>query len=321
MQRSRRGVSPDQPAFAKICPFRRGRARAASRASGQLRESGGMRPRLRSNLSPDHAAMLRRRHVRLRYPQAYVDLAIRLAARHGRLRSANALGLSLSTVYRWVDAARQNPQEPTIGDAGIEELLSACAAHGFDLRQRVQTLEPLPALAPPALVAAAPAPPHALRAPGVARLYAAPLRPAPLLDAGARPAPATDPGTAHLSAGVRARLRSARNEIEQRYYAPLSCEQLAAVAGMSRFHFIRMFKSAYAVAPYRYLMQVRVGHARQLLSTTAQPLDVIAAAVGFDSPSLLSKAFKSIEGISLARAFQGVRLGARPPAAPLAARF
>jgi AraC family transcriptional regulator len=120
---------------------------------------------------------------------------------------------------------------------------------------------------------------------------------------------------------VRERLRSARNEIEQRYYAPLSCEQLAGIAGMSRFHFIRMFKSAFGVAPYRYLMQVRVGHARQLLSTTPQPLDVIAAAVGFDSPSLLSKAFKSIEGISLGKAFRGVRLGARPPAAPLAASF
>ena len=82
---------------------------------------------------------------------------------------------------------------------------------------------------------------------------------------------------------------------------------------MSRFHFIRTFKSAFATAPYHYLMKVRIQHARQLLSTTAQPLDTVAGAVGFDSQSSLCKAFRSVEGVSLSSYFRGMRLGSQMP--------
>ena len=87
---------------------------------------------------------------------------------------------------------------------------------------------------------------------------------------------------------------------------------LAGIAGMSRFHFIRTFKAAFSVAPYHYLMQVRIHHAKLLLSTTQQPLDAVAAAVGFDTQSSMCKAFRSIEGVTLATFFRGVRLGSAP---------
>ena len=41
--------------------------------------------------------MLRRRQVRLSYPQAFVEVALLLALRHGRRNSARVLGLPLST--------------------------------------------------------------------------------------------------------------------------------------------------------------------------------------------------------------------------------
>jgi AraC-like DNA-binding protein/transposase-like protein len=244
--------------------------------------------------------MHRRRQVRLRYPQAFVQLSIALALRHGSHRAARALGLPLSTLYRWRDAARRQPSAP--GDAALAEWIGACSAHGFDLRERVASLEPqvTRSVVPP------PPPPSAagMAANGSARRFAPPLADNPPRAAGSPLAP-----------GIRARVQVAREAIEQRYYAPLSCEQLAALAGMSRFHFIRTFKNAFGVAPYRYLLQMRIRHAKALLSTTPQPLDTVAAAVGFDSPSLLMKAFRNIEGISLANYFRGVRLGARPPAA------
>lgn len=244
--------------------------------------------------------MHRRRQVRLRYPQAFVELTLVLGRRHGLHRAARALGLPLSTVYRWRDGCRRPLALPD-DVAALAELIGACAAHGFDLRQRVTALEP----AVDGAFAAGARPPLAHDRNGT--------RGDDLRSRPQRPDGAAAEAVTSLSPAVRARVQLARDAIDARYYAPLSCEQLATLAGMSRFHFIRTFKTAYGVAPYRYLLQVRIRRARHLLSTTPQPLDAIAAAVGFDSPSLLSKAFKSVEGISLARYFEGVRLGARPP--------
>src|SRR4029078_2418204 len=125
-------------------------------------------------------------------------------------------------------------------------------------------------------------------------------------------APPVRASSAPLSPLVQARVALARSEIDRHYYSQLSCEMLAGIAGMSRFHFIRTFKAAFSVAPYHYLMQVRIHHAKLLLSTTQQPLDAVAAAVGFDSQSSMCKAFRSIEGVSLATFFRGVRLGSNP---------
>ena len=247
--------------------------------------------------------MLRHRQVRLSYPQAFVELALLLALRHGRRNGARVLGLPLSTVYRWLEDVRRQPERieriERSDHAWLDELVGACEAHGFDLRERIRTLEPL----------AADAVRHAyprsiFRARG-------PLRTgAPTADAGS--AQPVCGRSAPLSPTVLARVALARSEIDRHYYSQLSCEMLATLAAMSRFHFIRTFKAAFSVAPYHYLMQVRIHHARLLLGTTQQPLDAVAAAVGFDTQSSLCKAFRSVEGVSLATFFRGVRLGCSP---------
>ena len=50
---------------------------------------------------------------------------------------------------------------------------------------------------------------------------------------------------------------------------------------MSKFNFIRSFRAAFGVSPYRYLILVRVDHAKHMLALTHQPLPVVAASVGF----------------------------------------
>ncbi|HEX3124981.1 MAG TPA: AraC family transcriptional regulator [Rhodanobacteraceae bacterium] len=251
--------------------------------------------------------MLRRRQVRLSYPQAFAELALLLALRHGRRNCARVLGVPLSTVYRWLEHYRRQPDRiariERSDHAWLDELIGACEAHGFDLRERIGTLEPL------AKGNDAGGNPRSIfRAPGLLRGAATPA-------AGMAPPAATIsalPFSAPLSAPVQARVALARGEIDRHYYSQLSCEMLAGIAGMSRFHFIRTFKAAFAVAPYHYLMQVRIHHAKVLLSTTQQPLDAVAAAVGFDTQSSMCKAFRSIEGVSLATFFHGVRLGSNP---------
>ena len=82
---------------------------------------------------------------------------------------------------------------------------------------------------------------------------------------------------------------------------------------MSRFHFIKTFKAIYGSSPYRYLMRVRIQHAKYLLGNTQQTLDTIASAVGFDTPACLSKAFAKTEGFSVSELYRGMRLGWMPP--------
>lgn len=255
--------------------------------------------------------MLRRRQVRLSYPQAFVELALLLALRHGRRNSARILALPLSTVYRWLEHYRRQPERiERIGRsdrAWFDELIDACEAHGFYLRERVQALEPVGGREDgqdnPRSIFRARSPLRAGGAPAAGTPPAAIAVPAQPVVPGA---------TAPLAPPVQARVALARSEIDRHYYSQLSCEMLAALAGMSRFHFIRTFKAAYGVTPYHYLMQVRIHHAKLLLGTTQQPLDAVAAAVGFDTQSSLCKAFRSIEGVSLAAFFHGVRLGSTP---------
>lgn len=253
--------------------------------------------------------MLRRRQVRLSYPQAFVELALLLALRHGRRNCARVLGLPLSTVYRWLEESRREPDRlariERSGPEWLDQLIAACAAHGFDLRQRICTLEPL-------------ATDVALEQ-GNLRSIVRAYAPARVPDENTRPVravsaePAGRSRATRLSPAAHARVALARGEIDRHYYSQLSCEMLAGLAGMSRFHFIRTFKAAFSVAPYHYLMQVRIHHAKLLLSTTLQPLDAVAAAVGFDTQSSLCKAFRNIEGISLATFFHGIRLGSGAP--------
>jgi len=58
---------------------------------------------------------------------------------------------------------------------------------------------------------------------------------------------------------------------------------LAALLGMSQFHFCHQFKKAIAITPYQYLLQQRIERAKQLLKQTDQPIMDIALQCGFNS--------------------------------------
>lgn len=101
------------------------------------------------------------------------------------------------------------------------------------------------------------------------------------------------------SRGVRRRLEAARREIDARYFSALDCRALASTARMSRHHFIRVFGDLFGMSPYRYLLHVRVRAAKRLLLCSREPIDVIAAGVGFRSGPSLNRAFKQSEGASI----------------------
>jgi AraC family transcriptional regulator len=73
---------------------------------------------------------------------------------------------------------------------------------------------------------------------------------------------------------------------------------LAALLGMSQFHFSHLFKQAIGIAPYQYLLQQRIERAKQLLKQTDQSVMAIAFSCGFSSHSHLSKQFRQMTGLT-----------------------
>jgi len=78
----------------------------------------------------------------------------------------------------------------------------------------------------------------------------------------------------------------------------LRLEDMAAVAGLSIFHFARAFRESMGVTPHQYVLQRRIDHAKTLLRTHGWNIDAIASATGFADTSHLSKAFRRQVGTS-----------------------
>ncbi|MCU5772847.1 AraC family transcriptional regulator [Erwiniaceae bacterium BAC15a-03b] len=91
-------------------------------------------------------------------------------------------------------------------------------------------------------------------------------------------------------------LRNSMAWIEDQLDQPLTLAELALQAGLSEFHFARMFKQSTRLAPHQYVMQRRMAKAEQLVRNTQLPLTEIALACGFNSASHFSNRFKTVFG-------------------------
>ncbi len=78
----------------------------------------------------------------------------------------------------------------------------------------------------------------------------------------------------------------------------LALQDFAAVAGLSRYHFSKKFKTATGISPMRYFNQLKVRLACQLLDTSTESVRHIAQLLGFDDPYYFSRLFKKTMGVS-----------------------
>lgn len=92
----------------------------------------------------------------------------------------------------------------------------------------------------------------------------------------------------------------------------LSLDEIASVAGMSPFHFIRRFKRAMGTTPYGFFMQLRIERARELLRAGHAIVDV-ALQCGFVDQSHLNRHFKRIVGVTPGAYAAGLALFRHPP--------
>lgn len=78
----------------------------------------------------------------------------------------------------------------------------------------------------------------------------------------------------------------------------LSLDQLAEVAGLSKYHFLRQFSQVVGMTPGAYLRTLRLCHAARKLRTTNLPILEIALSVGFADHPSFSRAFARHMGMT-----------------------
>lgn len=89
----------------------------------------------------------------------------------------------------------------------------------------------------------------------------------------------------------RVQLRQVLAFIDAHLAEPLTVEQVAAVAGVSVFHFSRLFRTATGRSPYAFVLERRVDRAAERLRVGNEPVAQIARALGFANASHFSRAF------------------------------
>ncbi|HET8728202.1 MAG TPA: AraC family transcriptional regulator [Alphaproteobacteria bacterium] len=87
-----------------------------------------------------------------------------------------------------------------------------------------------------------------------------------------------------------------RDYLEAHFAEEVDLATLAAVAGLTRHHLIRLFKRETGLTPHAYLTDCRVRAARRQLASGVAPAEV-AADCGFFDQSHLTRAFKSRMGV------------------------
>jgi AraC family transcriptional regulator len=94
------------------------------------------------------------------------------------------------------------------------------------------------------------------------------------------------------------RLYRGRDFLLSCYDRPLTVAEAARVAGLSPFHFQRMFKLAFGRTPMQFLQEARLEAARGMLVHTGDNITSVCMAVGFESLGSFSWLFRKRFGVS-----------------------
>jgi AraC family transcriptional regulator len=95
----------------------------------------------------------------------------------------------------------------------------------------------------------------------------------------------------------RAQLARVMEFIQNAPYAGVSLQAMADAAGLSPFHFSRMFKAATGASPHQYVLRRRIDVGAELLLVRDDSIAAIALELGFTDQSHFTMHFKRIHGV------------------------
>lgn len=91
-------------------------------------------------------------------------------------------------------------------------------------------------------------------------------------------------------------LLRAKDLADARYFEPLTVDDLARAAGLSRAHFSRAFREAFGDSPHAYLLTRRLERAAALLRNTDRSVAEICFSVGLRSVGSFTSSFTRTYG-------------------------
>jgi AraC-like DNA-binding protein len=118
------------------------------------------------------------------------------------------------------------------------------------------------------------------------------------------------PHAAPLAARDRRRAALAALFIDEHADQALALEDVARVAGVSPFHFLRVFARALGVTPHQYLVRSRLRRAARLLADDSRSVTDVALDAGFGDVSNFVRTFHRAAGVS-PTAFRRTKRGDR----------
>ena len=98
--------------------------------------------------------------------------------------------------------------------------------------------------------------------------------------------------------------------IDAHSHEEIDLERAAREAGLSAFHFLRLFGRVLGVTPHQYLVRSRLRRAARLLADDARSITDVAFGVGFGDLSNFVRTFHRAAGVS-PRAFRRAAKGDR----------
>jgi AraC-like DNA-binding protein len=115
---------------------------------------------------------------------------------------------------------------------------------------------------------------------------------------------------ANVTAKDRRRAVETALWLEANSASPLDLDAAAGQAGLSPFHFLRLFSRVLGVTPHQYLVRCRLKHAARLLAEDDRHVTAIAYDIGFGDLSNFVRTFHRAAGVSplkFRQASRGVR--------------
>jgi len=98
--------------------------------------------------------------------------------------------------------------------------------------------------------------------------------------------------------------------IEAHSDQPIALDDMAKAAGLSAYHYLRVFSGVFEVTPHQYLVRTRLRKAARLLADGDRPITEVALDVGFADLSNFVRSFGRAAGVS-PRAFRQAARGER----------
>lgn len=104
----------------------------------------------------------------------------------------------------------------------------------------------------------------------------------------------------------KSKLQQITEYVNEHLHEEVKLIELAAIAQISPYHFLRLFKQSTGLTPHQYILQRRIDKAKYLLQESKLSITDIAFRVGFCDQSHLTRCFKRLLGMT-PKQFQSAR--------------